>query len=121
MTKPFDARTVARIRSFAAASGSTAAHRDQIGRCGSTTTPAGAREARCVADAVRFDLLATLISTPGVYSRIEPERLQGTVIDGAEKTINVHIHNCGTITPGQPDVHRDGVRHRLPLLPALSI
>jgi DNA-binding response OmpR family regulator len=42
-----------------------------------------------------FDLLATLMATPGhVFTRIELlERLQGMVIEGAEKTINVHIHN----------------------------
>lgn len=42
-----------------------------------------------------FDLLVTLMASPGhVYSRIELlERLQGTVVEGAEKTINVHIHN----------------------------
>jgi DNA-binding response OmpR family regulator len=42
-----------------------------------------------------FDLLATLMASPGhVFTRIELlERLQGVVIEGAEKTINVHVHN----------------------------
>jgi DNA-binding response OmpR family regulator len=42
-----------------------------------------------------FDLLATMMASPGhVFSRIELlERLQGIVVEGAEKTINVHIHN----------------------------
>lgn len=42
-----------------------------------------------------FDLLATMMASPGhVFTRIELlERLQGVVIDGAEKTINVHVHN----------------------------
>ena len=42
-----------------------------------------------------FDLLATLMASPGhVFSRFELlERLQGIVVEGAEKTINVHIHN----------------------------
>lgn len=42
-----------------------------------------------------FDLLATMMAAPGhVFSRIELlERLQGVVVEGAEKTINVHVHN----------------------------
>ncbi|MFW5941641.1 MAG: response regulator [bacterium] len=54
-----------------------------------------------------FDLLVTLMASPGhVYSRIELlERLQGTVVEGAEKTINVHIHNLRNKIeqdPGEP-------------------
>jgi DNA-binding response OmpR family regulator len=51
-----------------------------------------------------FDLLATLMAKPGhVFSRIELlERLQGTVIEGAEKTINVHIHNLRTKIESDP-------------------
>ena len=42
-----------------------------------------------------FDLLATLMSTPGrAYSRLELlERLQGTAYEGYERTIDVHIRN----------------------------
>ncbi len=42
-----------------------------------------------------FDLLATLMSTPGrAYTRLELlERLQGTAYEGYERTIDVHIRN----------------------------
>jgi len=42
-----------------------------------------------------FDLLATLIATPGrAYSRLELlDRLQGTAYEGYERTIDVHIRN----------------------------
>lgn len=42
-----------------------------------------------------FDLLATLIATPGrVFSRLELlERIQGTTYEGYERTIDVHIRN----------------------------
>jgi DNA-binding response OmpR family regulator len=45
-----------------------------------------------------FDLLATLMSTPGrAYSRLELlERLQGTAYEGYERTIDVHIRNLRT-------------------------
>ena len=42
-----------------------------------------------------FDLLEALMGTPGrVFSRLELlERLQGDVLEGAERTIDVHIRN----------------------------
>ena len=42
-----------------------------------------------------FDLLATLMSTPGrAFSRLELlDRVQGTLFDGYERTIDVHIKN----------------------------
>lgn len=42
-----------------------------------------------------FDLLATLMSTPGrAYTRLELlERLQGSAYEGYERTIDVHIRN----------------------------
>ena len=99
VTKPFGMRElVARIRPFCGGppAGTTAhRHRDR-GGAARPRRPRGARGGEVVSlTPSEFDLLATLMSTPGhVYSRIELlERLQGTVIDGAEKTINVHIHN----------------------------
>ncbi|MCP5100075.1 MAG: response regulator transcription factor [Chloroflexi bacterium] len=42
-----------------------------------------------------FDLLAALMSAPGrVFSRVELlDRVQGTVFDGYERTIDVHVKN----------------------------
>lgn len=45
-----------------------------------------------------FDLLATLMSSPGrAYSRLELlDRLQGSAYEGYERTIDVHIRNLRT-------------------------
>ena len=45
-----------------------------------------------------FDLLATLMSTPGkAYSRMELlDRIQGTAFEGYERTIDVHVKNLRT-------------------------
>ena len=45
-----------------------------------------------------YDLLLLLMSAPGrAISRIELlEHLQGTALEGAEKTVNVHIRNLRT-------------------------
>lgn len=42
-----------------------------------------------------FDLLATLMSSPGrVYSRLDLlDRLQGTAFEGYERTVDVHVKN----------------------------
>ena len=42
-----------------------------------------------------FDLLAALMSAPGrVYSRLELlDRVQGTLYEGYERTIDVHVRN----------------------------
>jgi DNA-binding response OmpR family regulator len=54
-----------------------------------------------------FDLLATLMATPGrVYSRSELlDRLQGDAYEGYERTIDVHVRNLRTKIepdPGNP-------------------
>jgi DNA-binding response OmpR family regulator len=56
----------------------------------------GGREAALTPS--EFDLLAMLMSAPGrVFSRLELlERLQGLALEGAERTINVHIRNLRT-------------------------
>jgi len=100
VTKPFGMRElVARIRAVLRRASGEVQPRTAI-QIGEVRLDHDAREVRVGGEVVsltpsEFDLLATLMSTPGhVYSRIELlERLQGTVIDGAEKTINVHIHN----------------------------
>ena len=45
-----------------------------------------------------FDLLAVLMASPGrAFSRLELlENLQGMALEGAEKTINVHVRNLRT-------------------------
>jgi len=45
-----------------------------------------------------FELLAILMGTPGrAFSRLELlEKLQGSALEGTEKTINVHIRNLRT-------------------------
>jgi DNA-binding response OmpR family regulator len=45
-----------------------------------------------------FDLLAALMSRPGhVFSRLELlDRLQGTALEGYERTVDVHIKNLRT-------------------------
>jgi DNA-binding response OmpR family regulator len=65
----------------------------------------GGREAHLTPS--EFDLLAILISSPGrVFTRLELlERLQGIALEGAEKTINVHVRNLRTKIepdPGHP-------------------
>lgn len=54
-----------------------------------------------------FDLLAVLMASPGrAFSRLELlENLQGIALEGAEKTINVHVRNLRTKIepdPGNP-------------------
>lgn len=54
-----------------------------------------------------FDLLALLMNAPGrAFPRLELlEHLQGTALDGAEKTVNVHIRNLRSKIepdPGEP-------------------
>jgi DNA-binding response OmpR family regulator len=54
-----------------------------------------------------FELLATLMASPGrAFSRLELlERLQGIAIEGAEHTVNTHIHNLRAKIepePGRP-------------------
>jgi DNA-binding response OmpR family regulator len=100
VTKPFGMRElVARIRAVLRRAAGEVQPRAEI-HIGDVQLNHDSREVRVRGEAVsltpsEFDLLATLMSTPGhVFSRIELlERLQGMVIDGAEKTINVHIHN----------------------------
>jgi DNA-binding response OmpR family regulator len=51
-----------------------------------------------------FDLLATLMATPGrVFSRLELlDHLQGTAYEGYERTIDVHIRNLRTKIESDP-------------------
>jgi DNA-binding response OmpR family regulator len=112
ITKPFGMRElVARIRAVLRRANGEVQPRAEI-RIGDVLLDHDARMvtvrgADVALTPSEFDLLATLMAKPGhVFSRIELlERLQGTVIDGAEKTINVHIHNLRNkieADPSQP-------------------
>ncbi len=100
VTKPFGMRElVARIRAVLRRAHGDVAPREVL-RVGDVTLDHDTREVtvngrEVVLTPSEFDLLATMMSSPGhVFSRIELlERLQGVVVEGAEKTINVHIHN----------------------------
>jgi DNA-binding response OmpR family regulator len=109
ITKPFGMRElVARIRAVLRRANGEVQPRAEI-RIGDVLLDHDARMvtvrgAEVALTPSEFDLLATLMAKPGhVFSRIELlERLQGTVIDGAEKTINVHIHNLRNKIEGDP-------------------
>ncbi|MDX1665337.1 MAG: response regulator transcription factor [Candidatus Promineifilaceae bacterium] len=100
VTKPFGMRElVARIRAVLRRANGGVQARDVV-RVAGVELDHDARRVTVDGEPVsptpsEFDLLSTLIASPGhVFSRIELlERLQGTVIEGAEKTINVHVHN----------------------------
>jgi len=100
VTKPFGMRElVARIRAVLRRANGSVQPR-QVLEVGDVTLNHDTRQVTVGDQAIsltpsEFDLLATLMASPGnVFSRIELlERLQGVVVDGAEKTINVHIHN----------------------------
>ncbi|MBL8057148.1 MAG: response regulator transcription factor [Anaerolineales bacterium] len=66
-----------------------------LDRAGRRVTVAGAEAALTPSE---FDLLALLMSAPGrVFTRLELlEHLQGLALEGAERTINVHIRNLRT-------------------------
>ncbi|MCA9958484.1 MAG: response regulator transcription factor, partial [Anaerolineales bacterium] len=51
-----------------------------------------------------FDLLAILMTAPGrVFTRLELlEKLQGSALEGMEKTINVHVRNLRTKIEADP-------------------
>ena len=101
VTKPFGMRElVARIRAVLRRANGSVQPRDVL-KVGDVTLDHDTRQVTVRGEAIssltpsEFDLLATLMASPGhVFTRIELlERLQGVVVDGAEKTINVHVHN----------------------------
>lgn len=107
VTKPFSPRMLAaRVRALLRRAGKTlpeaevlrasdivldrGTHRVWVGERAVDLTPS------------EFDLLAALMSWPGrVYSRLELlERVQGTLYEGYERTIDVHVKNLrGKIEP----------------------
>jgi DNA-binding response OmpR family regulator len=100
VTKPFGMRElVARIRAVLRRSSGEVRSRDLL-EIGEVCLDRDARRVTVRQEEVlltpsEFDLLATLMASPGrAFSRIELlQRLQGVVVDGAEKTVNVHVHN----------------------------
>ena len=103
VTKPFGMRElVARIRAVLRRANGSVQDRETL-KVGDValdhdTRTVTVRGADVSLTPSEFDLLATMMASPGhVFTRIELlERLQGVVIDGAEKTINVHVHNLRT-------------------------
>jgi two-component system alkaline phosphatase synthesis response regulator PhoP len=100
VTKPFSPRELtARIRAVLRRAGKSAPKAEVLRAAGITVDRAGrmVKTGDRIIDLTpsEFDLLATLIGTPGrVFSRLELlDRLQGTAFEGYERTIDVHIKN----------------------------
>jgi len=131
LTKPFSLRELtARIRAVLRradknGSGPSAVLRvgDLVLDRGSRTVSAGGAPADLTPS--EFDLLATLMTTPGrVFSRLELlDRLQGDAYEGYERTIDVHIRNLRTKIEPDPRNPRYvvtvyGIGYRLAAEPA---
>jgi two-component system, OmpR family, alkaline phosphatase synthesis response regulator PhoP len=103
VTKPFSPRELtARVRAVLRRSGKSAPEAEVL-RTADVTLSRAARNVIVSGRYVdltpsEFDLLATLMSTPGrVYSRMELlDRIQGTAFEGYERTIDVHVKNLRT-------------------------
>jgi DNA-binding response OmpR family regulator len=107
VTKPFGIRElVARIRAVLRRTGGEAAS-PVVLRGGNLLLDLDAHTVHVGDQPIRltpseFELLATLMASPGrAFSRLELlEQLQGIAIEGAEHTVNTHIHNLrGKIEP----------------------
>jgi len=103
ITKPFSPRELsARVRAVLRRAGKTTPEPEVL-RVGMVTLSRGGRYVK-VGDRFvdltpsEFDLLAALMSRPGhVFSRMELlDRLQGTALEGYERTVDVHIKNLRT-------------------------
>ena len=100
ITKPFSPRELmARVRAMLRRSGKTtpAGQVFRIGQLMLDQESFIVKVNECRIDLTRseFDLLAALMSSPGrAFTRLELlDRVQGTVFDGYERTIDVHIKN----------------------------
>lgn len=105
LTKPFSMRELtARIRAvLRRAEKSNTSGPSSLMRAGDLTLDRDSRTVMVDQTSVdltpsEFDLLATLMSTPGrVFSRLELlDRLQGDTYEGYERTIDVHVRNLRT-------------------------
>lgn len=100
VTKPFSPRVLsARIRAVLRRAGHVPPQGEVI-RAADVVLDRGTRAVRVGERDVHltpfeFDLLAALMSAPGrVYSRLELlDRVQGTLYEGYERTIDVHVRN----------------------------
>ncbi len=101
--KPFRMRELAaRIRAMLRRAGKSAEEKEILRVAGvildkhKYTVTVKHKDARLTRS--EFELLAILMATPGrAFSRLELlERLQGSALEGTEKTINVHIRNLRT-------------------------
>jgi two-component system alkaline phosphatase synthesis response regulator PhoP len=113
ITKPFSMREMAaRVRAVLRRTSRGASQADIVHVAGITLDRAGhsvkVNEQAVDLTPTEFDLLATLMMTPGrAFSRAELlERVQdGLAFDGIERTIDAHIHNLRNkieTDPGQP-------------------
>jgi DNA-binding response OmpR family regulator len=109
VTKPFSPRELtARVRAVLRRSSQNLQEQDLLHAADITLD----RNSRLVSVGERrvdltpseFDLLATLMASPGrAYSRLELlDRLQGTAYEGYERTIDVHIRNLRTKVESDP-------------------
>ena len=100
ITKPFSPRElVARVRAVLRRAQKEPAEADVL-RAGNLTVDRTAHRVTLAGEMVdltpsEFDLLATLMSTPGrAFSRMELlDRLQGDAYEGYERTVDVHVKN----------------------------
>ena len=113
VTKPFSMRELAaRIRTVLRRTEKPAATPDILREADLVLDRAGrvvlVRDAPVDLTPSEFDLLATMIATPGrVYSRLELlDRLQGSAYQGYERTIDVHIRNLRAKIEPDPDQPR---------------
>jgi len=111
VTKPFSPRVLAaRIRAVLRRAGQEAPRGEML-RAADITLDRATRDVRVGDQSVHltpseFDLLATLMSAPGrVFTRLELlDRVQGTLYEGYERTIDVHIRNLrAKIEPDSSD------------------
>jgi len=113
VTKPFGMRElVARIRAVLRRIGQDAPS-DEVVRAADIVLDRGRRSVQVGGKPVRltpseFDLLAVLMAMPGrVLSRaVLLEQVQGSAVEGVERTIDVHIRNLRTKIEPDPSAPR---------------
>jgi DNA-binding response OmpR family regulator len=113
VTKPFRPRElVARVRSVLRRAGETKP-RAKVLRVGEIMLDRESHIVKVGGEFVdltpsEFDLLATLMSSPGrAYSRLELlDQLQGTTFEGYERTIDVHVKNLRSKIEDDPKAPR---------------
>lgn len=110
VTKPFSMRELtARVRAVLRRAERGSAGISPVLRAGDLALDKNSRQVLVGENTVdltpsEFDLLATLMSSPGrVFSRLELlDRLQGDAYEGYERTIDVHVRNLRTKIEADP-------------------